>query len=76
MCIHLQIYEIIFVSFCVFLLENFYVFWMFLLFSKFAMIFVRIFPHFYNQIKYKAGNRFYPPKKNSKPMEICQTKQT
>ena len=38
--------------------------------------FEKIFPHFYNQIKHKAGNRFYPPNKNNKLIEILQTTQT
>ena len=45
--------------------------WCFLsVFPCLIWFFVKIFPHFYNQIKHKADNRFYPPNKNKKPMEI------
>ena len=40
----------------------------------FDMVFVKVLPHFYNQIKHKIENRFYPPKENNKPMENVQTK--
>ena len=35
--------------------------------------FVKIFPHFYDQIKHKADNRLHPPTGNKKPMESLQT---
>ena len=84
-CTHLEIYGIIFVSFCVLPLrvplENFdvFTFWCFFktflqVFSMFDMVFVKVLPHFYNQIKHKIENRFYPPKENNKPMENVQTK--
>ena len=58
-------YEIIFVSFCVFLLESFDVFWIFLLlFSMLIWFFVKISPHFYNQIKQGS---FILPKRITKP---------
>ena len=47
MCIHLKIYETIFLSFCVFPLKHFDVFWMFLLLSAiFDMFFCKDFPTF------------------------------
>ena len=77
MFIHLKIYKIIFVSFPVFPLEYTDAFWIFLLlFAMFDMFFlVNIFPHFYDQIKHKAGSRFHPTKTN-KPMETLQAKQS
>ena len=74
MCIHLQIYEIIFVLFCMFLLEHFDVFCMFLLLSVFDMVFVRIFPHFYNQIKYKSGISILPTRMK-KPWKLFKPKE-
>ena len=38
--------------------------------------FVKIFPHFHDQIKHKRGNRLYSHTKNNKHMESLQTKQT
>ena len=35
--------------------------------------FVKIFFHFYDQIKHKAGNMFYSPTNNNKTMETLQT---
>ena len=65
MCVHLQVYEIIFVSFLCSWKP-----WCFLsVFPYLIWLFVKIFPHFYNQIKHKADNRFYPPNKNNKSME-------
>ena len=76
-CIHLKIYEIIFASFYVFQLEHFDVFWMFLLFLPILIwLFVKILPHFFDNVKHKTGNKFYPPTKSNKPMESLQIKQT
>ena len=74
MCIHLQIYEIIFVLFCMFLLEHFDVFCMFLLLPVFDMVFVRICPHFYNQIKYKSGISILPTRMK-KPWKLFKPKE-
>ena len=74
--IHLQIFELIFVSFCVFPLQYFDDFWMILLFSMFDMVCCKDFSTFLKQMKHKAGNRFYPPNKNNKSMGTLQTKQT
>ena len=61
-------YEIIFVSFCVFLLESFDVFWIFLLlFSMLIWFFVKISPHFYNQIKQGS---FILPKRITNPCTL------
>ena len=38
--------------------------------------FLKIFLHFYHQVKQKAGSRFHSPTKNKKLMESLQTKQT
>ena len=76
MCIHLKIYQIMFVSFCVFLFEHFYVFWMFYccwLCSKWFS--TETFPHFPNQMKQKAGSRFDPLNENNKLIETLETKQ-
>ena len=63
---------ILFVSFCVFLLEHFDVFECFYYsFSCMIWYFVKIFLHFYEQIKHKVGNRFYPPiTKITKPWKL------
>ena len=61
-------YEIIFVSFCVFLLESFDVFWIFLLlFSMLIWFYVKISPHFYNQIKQGS---FILPKRITNPCTL------
>ena len=61
-------YEIIFVSFCVFLLESFDVFWIFLLlFSMLIWFFIKISPHFYNQIKQGS---FILPKRITNPCTL------
>ena len=59
MCIHLKIYEITFVSFCVFPLNYFDFFKCFycflLMLSLLSLIFfVKIFPCFYDQVKHKV----------------------
>ena len=74
MRIYLKIYEIISASFYVFTLEHFECVYCCLPFL--IWFFVKIFAHFYNQIKHKAGNRFYTSNKNNKSMETLQTKQT
>ena len=38
--------------------------------------FITFFPHFYEQIKHKAGNRFYRPINNDKPIKTLKTKET
>ena len=38
--------------------------------------FLKIFLHFYHQVKQKADSRFHSPTKNKKLMESLQTKQT
>ena len=63
------LFLLVLVTFWFFLNECFYGF------PCLICFFVRIFPHFYDQMKHKAGNRFYPPNKNNKPMETRQTKQ-
>ena len=76
MCIHLKIYEIIFISFCVFLLKIPKTFWcflnIFLLFSMFDMVFCNDFRTFLEPNQ--TQSRFYHPIKNKKPMEFLQTK--
>ena len=72
-CIHLKIHEITFVSFCMFLLEYFYVFECFYCcLSRLIWFFVKIFTHFYEQIKHKTGDRFHSTG-NNKLMESLQT---
>ena len=44
--------------------------------AMFNMTFVRIFLHFYDQVRHKAGDWFYSPTKNNKPMKVIQTKKT
>ena len=74
----LKIYVTIFAYFSVFSLEHFEIFWMFFFaVSCFCYrFFLKIFPYFYDQIKHKAGNRFYLPTKNNKPIETLQIKQS
>ena len=73
-CIHLKIHEITFVSFCMFLLEYFHVFECFYCcLPRLICFFVKIFPHFYEEIKHKTGNRFHSPTGNNKLMESLQT---
>ena len=38
--------------------------------------FITFSPHFYEQIKHKAGNRFYRPISNDKPIKTLKTKET
>ena len=80
MCIHLKIQKIVSDSFCVFSLEHFDIFGMFLLLlAVLNMIFCKDFPgqnftHFYNQIKLKAGNRLHPPNKNKNTWKLFKAK--
>ena len=78
MCIHLEIYEINLVAFCVFPLE--YVFECFYCFTEclpcLIWFFVKILPNIYDQIKQKVGNMLQSLTKNNKPMETLQTKKT
>ena len=76
MFMHLKIYNVIIVSFCVFVLEHFDVFKMFLLLlAMFHVVFcIKTFPHFYDQIKHRVGSKFYPPTKNNKHMQTIETK--
>ena len=69
---HLKIYKTIFACFCVFPLEHFDIFWMFLLlFAIFNIYgFFKTFPLFYDQIKHKGGNRLYSLTKNNKPWKL------
>ena len=41
-----------------------------LLFVNFDMVFCKDIPTFYDKIKCKADNRFYPPTKNNKPWTL------
>ena len=68
MYINLKICWIIFISFCVFPLEHFHVFFkcFYCRLSFLIWFFVNIFPQFYYQIKHKAGNSFYLPTNNKR----------
>ena len=73
---------IIFASFSVFLLEHFDFLMFLLVLAMFDVVLSKTFPgesfpHFFDKIKQKTGNRFHPPPiKNTKPTETFQTKQT
>ena len=76
MCIHLKISEKILALLLCYRWNVLIFFECFYCCLPFLMwFFVNIFTHFYDQIKHKAGNRFYPPTNNNKPMKTLQTKQ-
>ena len=76
MCIPLKICEIVFVSFCVFLLEHFDIFCMFLLMlaiiGMVIWFFIKTFAHFYEQIKTRQIISFIISPRATNPQKLSK----